>query len=115
MSFSSWKFNAVKDGGFTIEMGPWMPAIEPAPPVEPILTVVMVGKLAELEILTVPILASTLTVLGSLVALPVATESVLPVPVPLTLIVSSPASPLTPVATPLAVLLTSMTLLPWLA
>ena len=96
----------------TTEIGPWMLAIEPGPPVEPMLTVVTVGKLAKLEISTGSLLARTLTVLASTVALPVETESVAPVPVPLTLIVSAPASPLTLVATPSAVLSTSMTLLP---
>ena len=53
--------------------------------------------------------------LPSLLALPVETDSVDPVPVPLTLIVSVPASPDTLVLTPSAVLSTSMSLLPWLA
>ena len=38
-SFSSWKMRSVRLGGFVTEIGPWMSAIVPGPPVEPMLTV----------------------------------------------------------------------------
>ena len=64
VSFSSWKLRDVNEKAFKTVIGPWMPAIEPAPPVEPILTVVTVGALAKLEILTGSLSATTLTVLA---------------------------------------------------
>ena len=83
---------------FTTEIGPWMPAIVPAPPVEPMLTVVTVGKLAKLEMLTGSLLATTLTVLATIVPVPELTKRLEPVPVPKTLNVLPPPPPLIMIA-----------------
>ena len=69
-SFSSWKMRSVKLGGFVTKIGPWIFAIVPGPPVEPMLTVTSASPV----ILTGSLLARTLTVLPS--SAPVLTLSV---------------------------------------
>ena len=107
VSVSSWKFSAVSGSPLETEDQPWMPAIDPGPPVEPMLTVVA----PVLEMLTGSLSVTTLTMFPGAPPSPVVMLTSPPVPVLLTVIVSESSEPMITVDALFAVPLTWVVLL----